>query len=61
MRSVLAVLVVVYLAGVGVELAPTFSSASKSAVSVLFASVIRELPDALEWPTRVYRRFKDQP
>jgi hypothetical protein len=61
MRGVLAVLVIVYLAGVGVELAPAFSSASNSSVSVLFASVMRELPDALEWPVRVYHRFKDQP
>jgi hypothetical protein len=61
MRGVLAVLVIVYLVGVGVELAPIFSSASNSSLSVLFSSVMRELPDALEWPTRVYHRFKDQP
>jgi hypothetical protein len=61
MRSALAVLVIVYLVGVGVELAPTFSSASSSSVSVLFASVMRELPNALEWPARVYHRFKDEP
>jgi hypothetical protein len=61
MRSVFAVLFIVYLVGVGVELAPTFSSASNSSVSVRFASVMRELPDAFEWPTRVYHRFKDQP
>jgi hypothetical protein len=61
MRGVLAVLVIVYLVGVGFELAPIFSSASNSSVSVLFANVTRELPDALEWPVRVYHRFKDQP
>jgi hypothetical protein len=47
MRGALAVLVIVYLVGVGVELAPT---ASHSSVSVLSASVMRELPD--DWNGR---------
>jgi hypothetical protein len=61
MRGVLAVLVIGYLVGVGFELAPTFSSTWNSSAPVLLASVMRELPDALEWPVRVYHRFKYQP
>jgi hypothetical protein len=61
MKGVLALIVIVYLVGVGVELAPTFSSAWHSSASVLFASVMRELPDALEWPVAVYHRFMERP
>jgi hypothetical protein len=57
MKSVLALLVLVYLAGVGFELAPTISTARNSPVSVIFASVLRELPDSLRWPAKAYHRF----
>jgi hypothetical protein len=61
MKGVLALIVIVYLVGVGVELAPTFSSAWHSSASVLFTSVLRELPVALEWPVTTYHRFMERP
>jgi hypothetical protein len=61
MRCVLALIVIVYLVGVGVELSPTFSSAWHSSASELIASVWRELPAALEWPATVYHRFMERP
>jgi hypothetical protein len=61
MKGVLALIVIVYLVGVGVELAPTFSSAWHSSASVLVASIFRELPNALEWPVTAYHRFLERP
>lgn len=55
MRLVIALLVIVYLVGVGVYLSPTFRDKWSSApASELFASVGEALPAALAWPVRVY-------
>jgi hypothetical protein len=61
MRSALALIVIVYLVGVGVELAPTISANWNRSAPALLISVWRELPDALEWPPKVYHRFMDRP
>jgi hypothetical protein len=51
-------IVIVYLVGVGVVLAPTVSGKWNTVTaSELSASVIQELPAALEWPASVYRRL----
>ena len=58
MRLLIAIVLVVYCVGVGVELAPTFQSGWNSQPAAeLSSNVIHALPDALAWPAQVYRRF----
>ncbi len=55
MRGLIALIVIVFLVGVGVALAPTVESKWNSATASEFAdSVGQELPFALAWPARVY-------
>jgi hypothetical protein len=50
MRAFIALVVIIYLVGVGVVLAPTISSKWNSGTaSDLFQSVWQELPGALAW------------
>jgi Flp pilus assembly pilin Flp len=56
MRLLIALLVIVYIVGVGVTLSPTIKEKWNSApASDLGASVVQALPDALAWPAKVYR------
>jgi hypothetical protein len=56
MRLLLALIVIIYLVGVGVVLSPVVRSTWNSApVSVLAESVAQSLPDALAWPVRAAR------
>jgi hypothetical protein len=56
MRVLIALLVITYLIGVGVVLAPTFETNWRSAsASKLTGSIAMELPRALSWPATVYR------
>ncbi len=56
MRAIIALIVIVYLVGVGFVLAPTIQSKWNSApASDLATSVGQALPDALAWPARVFR------
>ncbi len=62
MRLFIAVVVIVYLVGVGVALAPTIRAKwSTATASDLTANVVQELPDALAWPARVYRSIRGEP
>jgi hypothetical protein len=62
MRTFIALVVVIYLMGIGVMLAPTISSKwNGGTASDLFASVWRELPGALAWPATMYHRMMDAP
>ncbi len=55
MRLFIALIIIVYLIGVGVALAPTFRSKwSTVPASELAASVAQELPNAFAWPVRAY-------
>jgi hypothetical protein len=55
MRLIVALIVIVYLIGVGVVLAPTVQSKWSSApASELTASVVEALPGALAWPVKAY-------
>jgi hypothetical protein len=55
MRLIIALIVIVYLVGVGVVLAPTIQGKWNSATaSELTASVGDALPNALAWPLRAY-------
>ncbi|MGD0641833.1 MAG: hypothetical protein ABSC22_13885 [Roseiarcus sp.] len=56
MRMLIAVIVIVYLVGVGVALSPTVRDKWSSVpASELAASVVQELPSALAWPAAAYR------
>jgi len=56
MRALLSMIVIVYLVGVGVVLAPTVQANwSTAPASDFAASVGRELPYALAWPARLAR------
>jgi hypothetical protein len=56
MRALIALLVIVYLIGVGVVLAPTVKAKWNTASTSQFAaSVAAEMPAALAWPAAVYR------
>jgi hypothetical protein len=53
MRLLLALIIIVYLVGVGVVLSPVVRSTWNSApVSVLAEDVAQTLPNALAWPVR---------
>jgi hypothetical protein len=52
MRSVLAVILITYLIGVGIVLSPTIRS---TPASYLSASIGQQMPYALAWPARVVR------
>jgi hypothetical protein len=56
MRTLLAILVVVYLVGVGVVLAPTVKAKWNTAPTSQFVtSVATQMPTALAWPAVMYR------
>jgi hypothetical protein len=62
MRAFVALVVIVYLVGVGVVLAPTISTRwTTSTASDLAASVWTELPRALTWPVAAYHRMMGEP
>ena len=53
MRLLLALIVIIYLIGVGVVLSPIIRSTWNSEpASVLADNVMQALPDALAWPVR---------
>jgi hypothetical protein len=57
MRAIIGILLVIYLIGVGVELAPTIKANwNNDPSSQFFASVATEMPRALAWPAAVYHR-----
>lgn len=61
MRTLIGLIVIVYLVGVGVELSPTFQAKWTSAsASDLAASVGQALPNAVAWPAKVYRSMTDR-
>lgn len=56
MRLLITLIVVVYLVGIGVVLAPTIQSKWNSEpASALASGVYQALPGALAWPARAYR------
>jgi hypothetical protein len=53
MRLLLAIIVIIYLVGVGVVLSPTIRSTWDSeTASALADHVVQALPNALAWPAR---------
>jgi hypothetical protein len=58
MRLLLALIVIIYLIGVGVVLSPTVRSTWNSEpASVLADRVVKALPEAFAWPVRAVRVF----
>ena len=56
MRLVIALLIVIYLVGVGVVLSPVVRDNWNSETASAFAGSVGEaLPGALEWPVRLAR------
>jgi hypothetical protein len=61
-RLLIALIVIVYLVGVGVELAPIFQTGwAHQTASELTSNIIDALPNALAWPVQVYRNFTGKP
>ena len=61
MRLLIALLVIIYLVGVGVALAPTIKGKWNSAsASELATSIAQALPNALAWPARAYRSMTER-
>jgi len=55
MRAFIALVVIIYLVGVGVALAPTVRDKwSTATASDLAGGVAKALPDAVVWPARAY-------
>ena len=55
MRVIIALIVIVYLIGVGVVLAPTIQAKWTTVpASELTANVVEVMPSALAWPVKAY-------
>ena len=62
MRLLIALIVIIYLVGVGVVLSPTVRSTWNSEpASALADHVVQALPDALTWPVRAVHAFAGAP
>jgi hypothetical protein len=62
MRVLIALLVIAYLVGVGVELAPTIKAIWRTVPAPQFVeTVATELPRALSWPATAYRSVAEKP
>ncbi len=62
MRVLIALRVIAYLVGVGVELAPTIKANwSTVPASQFVETVATELPRALSWPATAYRSVAEKP
>lgn len=62
MRTFIALIVIVYLVGVGVSLSPAIREKWSSApASELTAGIGGALPNALAWPVRAYHSIADTP
>ena len=58
MRLLLALIIIIYLVGVGVVLSPIIRSTWNSdPASVLADRIVQALPDALVWPVRAVHSF----
>ena len=60
MRTIISLLVIAYLVGVGVMLAPTFKANWNTAPASQFVErIVEELPGALSWPATAFRGVED--
>ena len=62
MRALIGLLVIIYLVGVGVVLAPTIQANwSTGSASEFVERVVAQLPRALAWPATAYRNIMEKP
>ena len=62
MRLFIALIVIIYLVGVGVGLSPTVRDKWNTATAADFtAAVAQQLPFALAWPVRAFHNIVGQP
>jgi hypothetical protein len=60
MRVLIAVIVIVYLVGIGVALSPTIQNKwTGASASDLATSVAQALPSAAAWPARAYHSISE--
>jgi hypothetical protein len=60
MRVLIALIVIIYLVGVGVALSPTIRAKwSGASASDLTTSVVQALPNAAAWPARAFHSIID--
>jgi hypothetical protein len=61
MGGILTLLVIVYLVGIGVVLAPTVRGEwNTGTASELFGKILQELPVAAAWPVTLYHQMMDR-
>jgi hypothetical protein len=61
MRLLIAVIVIIYIVGVGVVLSPTIQAKwSGASASNLATSVAEALPNAAAWPLRAFHSITDR-
>jgi hypothetical protein len=61
MGGILTLLVIIYLVGIGVVLAPTVQAEwNTGTASEFFGSTLQELPVAAAWPVALYHRMMDR-
>jgi hypothetical protein len=62
MRTFIVLVVIVYLVGIGVALAPTVRQGwTTDIASDLFGKVVQAAPQALVWPVVLYHQMMDTP
>ena len=60
MRVLIALLVIVYLVGVGAALSPTIQANwNRAPASELAASIVQDLPNAIAWPARAFHSITE--
>jgi len=61
MRVLIALIVIIYLVGVGIALSPTIQAKwGGGSASDLATSVAQALPSAVAWPARAYHSITDR-
>jgi hypothetical protein len=61
MRAIIALLVIIYLVGIGVALSPTIQAKwGGASASDLATSVAQALPGAAAWPARAYHSITER-
>ena len=61
MRAIIALIVIIYIVGIGVALSPTIEAKWGDGTASNFASgVAQALPGAVAWPARAYHSIADR-
>jgi len=61
MRAIIALIVIIYIVGIGVALSPTVEAKwSGGSASDFATGVAQALPSAVAWPARAYHSIADR-